>query len=87
MCVAWSSARFHRLLQPALELTPVHQTGQRIVAGLIGHLSRQAALLGNVVQHGHGAHQLTVWLRSARHQLHGMLSTGFTREQQRLAAR
>ena len=44
-----------RFLQPALELAPVDQPGQRIVRGLVGHLARHAAHLGDIVQQHHRA--------------------------------
>ena len=51
--------RVHRLLQPTLELAPIDQPGQRIVRRLIGHLPRQAAHLGDIVQQHHRADGLT----------------------------
>ena len=44
-----------RFLQPALELAPIDQAGQGIVRRLVGHLPRQAAHLGDIVQQHHRA--------------------------------
>ena len=41
--------------EPALELEPVDQPGQRVVGGLVGDLLRDAPLLGHVMQYQHDA--------------------------------
>ncbi len=43
-----------RVLQPSLELAAVHEAGQRVMAGLVAHLSRQAA---DVTDVAHGNHR------------------------------
>ena len=45
--------RVHGLLQAPFEFTAIHQPGERIVAGLIGHLPRESAQFAGVVQHQH----------------------------------
>ena len=46
--------RVDRLLQAALELTPVDESGQAVMARLVGHLARKAAQLADVVQDDDG---------------------------------
>ena len=44
-----------RAVQAMLELAPVDESGQRIVAGLVGQLGGELALAAHVVQHQHDA--------------------------------
>ena len=45
----------HRALQPRLELAPVHEPGQDVVARVVGQLAIQLAALADVVEHQHAA--------------------------------
>jgi len=57
--------------QPALELAPVHQAGERIVAGLPGQLFHIVLLARHVVQHQHGARGPALVADRGTHQLDG----------------
>ena len=50
------------LFETDLELTPVQEPGQRIVACLVGHLPRQATELGHVMHHQHDTNDRSVGL-------------------------
>ena len=69
--VAQHVARFvgvrqlERFFQPALELAPIDQAGERVVARLVRHLARDAAQLAYVAHDDDGADQLAL-LRAQR---------------------
>ena len=76
-----------RLLEAPLELAPVDETGERIVRGLVGHLARQAAHLGDIVQHHDRTAQLARAVADRRcRQLDRALAAVGARQQQRAAA-
>ena len=50
--------RIHRLAQPPLEFAPIDETGERVVARLIGHLPGQPAQLAGVVHDHHQPERL-----------------------------
>ena len=72
----------HRLAQPALELAPVHEAGERIVTGLISHLPGQAPQFAGVVHDEHEAERFLGLRLERRHaDLHRALHRGVGRYQ------
>ena len=72
----------HRLAQPALELAPVHEAGERIVTGLIGHLPGQAPQLAGIVHDDHEAERFLGVRVERRHaDLHRVFRRGVRRHQ------
>ena len=57
---------FRGLVEPALELAPVHEAGERVVRRLVRHLPVQAAQLGDVVQQDHRANEFAVVIAQRR---------------------
>ena len=62
---------FHGLLQTPLKLATVHETSQSVMAGLVGHLPRNAARFGHIMQQHHTTLRLravtTQWCHSQFH--------------------
>ena len=72
----------HRLAQPPFELAPIHETRQRIVTRLIGHLPGQAAQFAGVVHDEHEAERLLGVRLERRHaDLHRAFRRGVGRNQ------
>ena len=67
---------FHRLMQATLEFAAVHQACQRIVAGLVRHLSGNTAGFSDVVQQHHATLRLgTITSQRCHGQFHHALRT------------
>jgi len=72
------------LAQPGLELLAVVQAGQRIVRGTEAHLDAESALLGDVMEHQHGAQQRAVGIADRRSGILDAVFAAIPRQQQGL---
>ena len=76
------------LLQAALELAAVDETGQRVVARLVGHLPGDATLLGHILQQDDRTGQVVGGIAQRRHRdLDAVLDIVRPRQQQRAPAK
>src|SRR5690606_41707375 len=74
-------------LEAALEFAPIDEPSERVVAGLVGHLPRQATQLTDIADDDYRAHQVPLLgLERCDRELHGTLVLAVVRAHQTATA-